>query len=192
VKSEKLKAKRLGVLSTARRCARSVLYFSFFTFSFSLFTAVSAQDDDDAPPPLKIVTKEERAKLGGESDLKVRTKLAVEMMKLRIDEAERLNGTENFDGMFRELGHFRGLLDYTLGFLAQQDAKQNKTLDNYKRLELFLRAAAPRLETIRRDLPLRYEDYVRELLIYIRDARRKAIEPLFSDTVLPKGDKSEK
>ena len=159
--------------------------FSLFTIHCSLFTAVSAQDDDLAPPPLKIVTKEDRTKLDSEVDPKAKTKLAVEMLKLRIDAAEKLNAKEDFAGMFRELGHFRGLLDYTLVFLAQQDAKQNKSLDNYKRFELCLRAVAPRLETIRGDLPLRYEDYVRGLLIYIREARRKAIEPLFSDTVLP-------
>ncbi len=173
------------------RYALIVVYFSLFTFSFSLLS-VSAQEDETAPPPLKIVTKEERAKLDGELDLKARTKLAVEMMKFRIGAAEKLFATEDFDGMFRDLGHFRGLLDYTLGFLEKEDAKLNKTLDNYKRVELTLRSVTPRLETIRRDLPLRYEDYVRELLIYIRDARTKAIEPLFSDTVLPEGGKSEK
>ena len=114
------------------------------------------------------------------------------MMKLRIDSAEKLNSSEDFDGVFSELGHFRGLLDFTLGFLEKQDAKQNKTLDSYKRLEISLRAVAPRIEAIRREVPLRYEDYIREFLIYIRDARRKAMEPLFSDTVLPAEGKNEK
>ncbi len=173
----------------ASRFVPTALFLSLFTVHFSLSTAL-AQDDELAPPPLKIVTKKERAKLDGEPDINTRTKIAVEMMKSRIDAAEKLNATDDFDGMFRELGHFRGLLDYTLDFLEKQDAKQNKTLDNYKRFEISLRAVAPRIETIRRELPLRYEDYVRELLIYIRDARRKASEPLFSDTVIP--EKNEK
>lgn len=113
------------------------------------------------------------------------------MMKLRIDEAEKLNVSEDFDGVFREFGHFRGLLDYTLAFLEPLDTKQNRTLDNYKRLELCLRAAAPRIEAIRRELPMRYEDYTSELLIYIRDARRKINDSMFSDTVIPNGGKSE-
>ena len=163
-----------------------------FTFHFSLFTAASAQDDDLAPPPLKIITKEERTKLDAEVDLKTRTKLAVELMKSRIDTAEKLNTSGDFDALFRELGDFRGLLDYSLAFLQRENAKDNKSLDNYKRLEISLRAVTPRIETIRRDLPVQYEEYVRELLIYIRDARSKASEPLFGNTVLPNEGKGEK
>ena len=37
--------------------------------------------------------------------------------------------------MFTELGHFAGLLDYSLGYLAKQNADDKKTLDGYKRLE---------------------------------------------------------
>jgi len=166
------------------RYALMLLAFSLFTINCSLI-AVSAQEDDAAPPPVKVITKEDRTKLDAVADLKVRTKLAVDMLKLKVDTVEKLDAKEDFDGVFSELGRFRGLLDYTIGFLQKQDAKQNKTLDNYKRLELFLRSAAPRLEVIRRDLPLRYDEYVREFQIYIRDARRKVIEPLFGDTVLP-------
>jgi len=167
------------------RHAVMLLSFSLFIITCSLI-AVSAQDDNDSvPPPVKVISKEDRAKLDAVADLKVRTKLAVDMLKLRVDAVEKLGAKEDFDGVFSELGKFRGLLDYTIGYLQKQDAKQNKTLDNYKRLELFLRSAAPRLEVIRRDLPLRYDEYVREFQIYIRDARRKVIEPLFGDTVPP-------
>ena len=106
-------------------------------------------------------------------------------MRGRIDAAEKRNAASDFDGIFRELGYFRAVLDYSIEFLRKQDLKENRSLDNYKRLELCLRAATPRIETIRRELPLRYEEYVRNLLDYVRDARTKAIEPLFSDTVLP-------
>ena len=159
--------------------------FALFTIHFSLFTAASAQDDDLAPPPLKAITKDERTRLEATPDMKARTKLVVELMKSRIDAAEKLNTSGDFDGLFRELGGFRGLLDYSLAFLQKQNLNENKSLDNYKRLEISLRAVTPRLETIRRELPMRYEDYVRELLIYVRDSRTKAIEPLFSNTVTP-------
>ena len=43
----------------------------------------------------------------------------------------------------------------------------------------------PRLELIRRDMPERYEYYVRRLLKTVRDTRAKAVEPFFSSTVLP-------
>ena len=158
----------------------------------SLVTPVAAQEDDPAPPPVKFVSKDERARLDGETELRTKTKLAVNMLNVSIDTAEKLSTTEDFDGMFRELGHFRGLLEYTLRFLQQQDAKLDKTLDSYKRLEIFLRGVAIQLETIRRELPLRYDDYVRELAVFVRDARRKALEPLFGDTVVPAEVKNEK
>jgi hypothetical protein len=106
-------------------------------------------------------------------------------MNLRLTVAEKLNSAQDLDGFYRELGLFRGLLDYTLVFLATHSRNDKKTLDNYKRLEISLRGFIPRLETIHRDIPLQYEDYVRELLKYLRQARTKAVEPLFSDTVIP-------
>ena len=172
-------------MGNAGRYSRIVFCFSLFTIHFSLFTAVSAQDDEPAPPPLKNITKEDRKRLDSVIDLKNRTKLATDMMRSRIDAAEKRNTANDFDGIFRELGYFRGLLDYSLAFLEKQDLGENKSLDNYKRFELSLRAVLPRIETIRRELPLRYEEYVRELITYIREARNKAIEPLFDDTVLP-------
>jgi len=106
-------------------------------------------------------------------------------MGARLTEAERLNSTGDFDGMFRELGGFHGLMDNSLGYLQERDVGSGKVLDNFKRIEIGLRGFAPRIEAIRRDLPLRYEGYLNKLLKYVRDARSKAIEPLFADTVLP-------
>jgi hypothetical protein len=47
-----------------------------------------------------------------------------------------------------------------------------------------LRSYTPRLELIRRDLPIKYEYYVRVLIKVLREARARAIDPLFDDTVL--------
>jgi hypothetical protein len=38
---------------------------------------------------------------------------------------------------------------------------------------------------MRRAMPSRYGFYVQKLIRIVRDARTKAIEPLFDDTVLP-------
>jgi hypothetical protein len=138
-----------------------------------------------APPPLKFVAKEEQSKLDAEPDMKDRTKLAIGMMNARMEEAEKLNTAEQFDSMFTELGHFGGLLDYTLKYLGSQDADSKKTLNNYKRLEISIRGFLNRLEIIRRDLPIKYEKYVRDLSRYLRSARTKALDPQFGDTVLP-------
>ena len=168
------------------RPVRIFIYLSLFTFHFSLLT-INAQDDptDLAPPPLRTVSKDEKALLNEQSDIKVHTKLALAMMNSRLTHAEILNTNSDFEGMFRELGGFHGLLDNTLDFLGKHDTNSGKVLDNYKRLEIGLRAFTPRLEAIRRDLSLRYEDYVRQLVKYVREARTRAVEPLFSDTVVP-------
>ena len=149
----------------------------------------NAQTDDDfetAPPPLKYVSKQDKALLDSEANPKDRTKTALSLMDARLDDAEKLNAAENFNAMFSELGHFAGLLDNSLNFLSRQpDDKKN--LDNYKRLEIGIRRFMGRLEVVRRELPLRYEKYVRDLIKYLRVSRSRALEPQFSDTVLPQG-----
>ncbi len=179
---------KIGTASHLVSLQRTLLsVFLLFTFYFLLAAATAtAQDDPDlAPPPVRTVTKDERSKLDSTNDIKTRTKFALEMMNTHVLAAEQLNGNADFDGMFRELGGFQGLLDNSLDYLRVHDNNSNKILDNFKKLEIGMRAFGPRLEAIRRDLPTRYEDYVRTLLLYLRDARSRAMEPMFSDTVVP-------
>jgi hypothetical protein len=162
--------------------------FLLFTFAFFLFTwNCPAQEDpfELAPPPLKFVSKDDKIRLESMVDLKAKTKLAVELMNDRIDNSEKANSDRDYDGLFRELGRFRGLVDYTLGYLGRGDQNDKRVLDSYKRLEISLRAFTARIEVIRRELPIKYEEYPRDLMKYLRDARTKALEPQFSDTVVP-------
>jgi hypothetical protein len=179
VKSKKLKVKIRGVLAS---------YFAFLllTFAFMLVQPAAAQDDppDTAPPPLKIVSKDERQKLAAEDDIKDRTNLALQMMNIRLGTAEKHSANKDFDAMFRELGFFHGLVDDSVTFLEKRDAGNKKVLDTFKKLEMGLRGFIPRLETVRRELPLRYEDYVRHLMKFVREARARAIDPMFSDNVV--------
>lgn len=160
----------------------------FLGIQCSLFTAASAQDDDLAPPPLRTVTKDERTSLEAQSDAKGRTRLALTYMNEHLTAAEALNSKLAYDEMFRELGGFQGLADNTLLYLTARDKNSNKVLDNLKRFEIGLRQFMPRLEAIHRELPFKYEDYVRRLLAYVRNARTKALDPLFSDTVIKAGE----
>ena len=86
--------------------------------------------------------------------------------------------------MFTELGGFQGLLDNTLEFLIRGDNDSDRVLNNLKRFEIGLRGFVPRIEVVRRELPVRYEPYVRSVIRYIRDARSKALEPLFGEPQL--------
>jgi hypothetical protein len=162
-----------------------LLPISFSLFPFAL--AASAQDDppETAAPPIKIISKDEQTRLDAKTDIKDRTKLSIEMMNARIASAEKLAIARDFEGMYVELGFFHGLMDDALGFLNKRDNGSGKVLDNFKRLEIALRALAPKIEVMRRELPLRFDPYVRRLMGYLRQARAKATDSLFDDTVLP-------
>ena len=153
-------------------------------------TSVSAQgqpeiDDDVAPPPLKILSQDEKSKLGAEVEVKRRTKLALDFMEARLKQAETFHAAQSYDDMFAQLGAFNGLMDNMLEFLTKGDRDSGKVLNNFKRFEIGLRGFTPRLQVIHHDVPTRYERYVRNLIRHLRAARTKAIEPLFDDTVVP-------
>ncbi len=155
---------------------------------FAMSIAGTAQgiiEDDIAPPPLRLLDQREKEKLSAEIDVKRRTKLALELMDIRLKQAESFDAGDNFDQMLVQLGGFHGLMDNMLAFLNSSDKDSGKVLNNFKRFEIGLRYFTPRLELIRRDMPLRYEFYVRTLIKYLRAARTKAIEPLFDDSVVP-------
>lgn len=143
---------------------------------------------DTAPPPLKFVSKDEAKQLEAEADAKKRTKLALDLMEIRLKKAETFNSQEQYSEMFAELGGFHALMDKILDFLNSRDNSGGKILGNFKRVEMSLRAFLPRLEIIRRDLPVRYEFYVRDLAKNVRQARAKAMEPFFGDSVVKDHD----
>ncbi len=170
---------------------RSTMLLASFCLLILSFGVVSAQAQDDppglAPPPLKQISKSEKDQLAAETNIKDHTKLALELMALRLKKAEELSAGEVFDDMFTELGGFHAIMDNTLAFLIKGNTNNGKVLNNIKRFEIGLRAFMPRLETLRRESPTKYETYVRNLIKYLRDARSKAIEPFFGTSVVPDG-----
>jgi hypothetical protein len=140
-----------------------------------------------APPPLKILSKEEKSALDASSDLKDRTKLSLELMEARLKKAEELNTDERYNALLSELGGFQALMDDALKYLNRNDDGRGKVMNTFKKFEMSLRAFTPRLELIRREMPERFEYHVRKILIFLRDTRSKAVEPLFSNTVVPSG-----
>ena len=159
-----------------------------------LYTAVLAvcllipvraqQPDDSAPPPLKMLSKTERTQLKDEVKPKNRTSLALELMNARLRSAEKYSTDENYSLMYAELGGFQALMDNTLAFLLRSDSDEGKQLNSLKKFEIGLRSFAPRIEAIRRDLPSNFEPYVKDLIRYVSEAREKAMQPFFSDTVI--------
>ncbi len=159
-----------------------------FTFSFTFASTVSAQEPsslDTAPPPLKILSKGEKEQLESEKDIKERTKLALILMEARLKKAEDLDMKDQFTEMYDELGKFHALMDYTFNFLYRSDDGSRKVLNNFKRFEIGIRSYVPRIEVVRRNLPIRYESYLRSLIKQIRDTRGKAVDAFFDDSVVP-------
>ena len=140
---------------------------------------------DVAPPPLKIISKEERSRLEAQSDPKKRTALSLEIGEMHMASAEADYSKGDFDSMYKELGIFQGVIENCLDFLVKNDTGSGKMLNSFKKLEIGLRSYAPRIENIRRDVPLNYEPYLRTLIKNLREARTKAVEPFFGTTVVP-------
>src|SRR5215204_2987075 len=72
-----------------------------FSLCFCLNTRAQEEGDENvpenlAPPALKIISKEEKSALAGLTDVKNRTKLALDLMEVRLKKAEELNTQESF------------------------------------------------------------------------------------------------
>lgn len=168
-------------------CARLVV---LLLLSNCLLSAASAQDDDKpkdlVPPPLAVVSKGEKEQLEAQTDIKKRTELAVELMDARLIKATEFSSKNQYKESLDELGGFQALLRNAFNFLKRNDNGSKKVLNNFKRFEITLRGFIPRLEIIRREMPVKYGYHVRNLMKFVREARADAVEPLFDDTVVGK------
>ena len=157
------------------------LYFCVIAIFAAAVPAQELIPSDAAPPPLKLLSKSEKDQLSSAKDVKDRTKTSLELMDARVKIAEQYLPQERLEMVFRELGGFHALVDDALAYLTTSDSNKKKVLDNFKRFELGLRAFNLRLELIRREMPPQREYYLRLLLREMREARARAVEPLFGD-----------
>lgn len=163
-----------------------------FTFCFLLAIPASAQYEEEeipkgiVPPPLNVISKDERKQLNAETKMKKRTKLALDLMNARLLKSESLLKEADYQNSLDQIGKFQGLLINTLKFLKQNQSRRG-VHKNFKRFEINLRKFMPRLELIRREMPYKYGWHVKKMLFFVREARTKALNPLFEDTVLPEG-----
>jgi len=163
----------------------TLLLVSLSVINFGQGASAQGENEytDAAPPPVLAMSKGEQGQLASKNDVKDRTKLALDLMNARLTRAEELNAKGDFAQMYTELGGFHALMDNALDFLIDINKRRGGGLDNFKRFEMGLRAFAPRIGVIRRELPLEYDPYIKSLIRYLRDARTKAVEPLFGEAV---------
>lgn len=183
--------------NTASACAPAAAARAFFFAALLACACVEAagqpQDaaqrpavPDAAPPPMRYLPDETRAKLAAEgNDLKDRTKLSIELAEARLDSAVALAAADRFDAATLELGVYEAIVQDAVAFLKSTGKTSNKVRDLFKRLELSLRSHVPRIETLRRGLPSQHAVHAQATLDFVRDARSSALDSFFADSVIP-------
>lgn len=137
-----------------------------------------------APPPVKLFTKEDRARVAAAKDDKARLRITIEIAETHLTDAERNSNGEDFDAASASLGKYHALVEDALSFLGSKSRDENRTRDLYKRLELALRRHGPRLVSIRRVTPLEYAVWVKQLEEFARKGRTEALNSFYGNTVL--------
>lgn len=140
--------------------------------------------DITAPPPMKFLSSGEKAQLSPVTDPKERTRISLELAEAHLRHAEDATFTRSYDPASAALGRYQAIIEDALRFIKGIDTSSKKMRDLIKRLELTLRAHVSRIEAIRRDTPFEYAVNVKSVLEYTRDARTRALDTFFGNTVV--------
>jgi hypothetical protein len=153
--------------------------------------ALKAQDSRSpqhtAPPPLKIITRAERAHLNEAKDEKARVKLTIELAETHLANVETQTTQQQYDAAAAEAGMYWALFEDVLRFMKRAERDNNKKRDLYKRLELALRAHGTRLNAVRRTTPSEYAVWIKELEDFARSSRTEALNSFYGHTVIRDG-----
>ena len=136
-----------------------------------------------APPPLKLITKEDRGQLEQSKDLKQRLRVTIELAGVHLTKAEQLTNQTEYDAASAEVGMYQALIEDALTNLSSQKQNVNKTRDLYKRLELALRSDGPRLTAMRRITPLEFAVWIKKVEDFARAGRTEALNSFYGHTV---------
>lgn len=163
------------------QCVMSLVIAAFFS-------TASAQDprppDDTAPPPLRTISREERALIDAERDSKDRIKLTLVLATAHLTTTETETTRQEYEKAAAAAGRYWALLEDAFAFLKPMKSDSNKTRDLYKRVELTLRAHGPRLATIRRTTPVEYSVWIKEIEDLARKGRTEALNSFYGHTVV--------
>lgn len=143
-----------------------------------------------APPPVKIISKQERAQIDSADDSKARIRTTMDLAAMRITRAEQLAKQGQYDDALTEVGSYEALIQDSLDFLKAMKRDSNKTRDLCKRVELALRGHGPRLTTMRRETPLEFAVWIKKVEEFARAARTEVLNTFYGHTVVREPDKS--
>jgi len=168
-----------------RRITLSALLLSM---ALVLVPSVCAQDPQPtplpAPPPFKMIVKDERDQIERTKDSSDRLKLIINFSAAHLTVAEQHTASENFEAASTEIGMYHALMENALEFLSTFKRDSNKTRDLYKRLELALRAHGPRLTAMRRTTPLEFAVWIKKVEDFARAGRTEALNSFYGHTVV--------
>ncbi|HEY6217724.1 MAG TPA: hypothetical protein VIW74_13740, partial [Pyrinomonadaceae bacterium] len=138
-----------------------------------------------APPPFKMIVKEERTAIEGvTNDPQKRLKMTIEFAEGHLLAAEQHTARQNYEAASTEVGMYHALIENALQFLSTFKRDSNKTRDLYKRLELALRSDGPRLTSMRRTTPLEFAVWIKQVEDFARQGRTEALNSFYGHTVL--------
>ena len=167
--------------------------------AFVFVPSVYAQDAQPsptplmAPPPFKMIVKDERVQIeAATTDASRRLKLTIQFATAHLTVAEQHTAQGNFEAAQTEVGMYHALLENARAYMITFKRDSGKTRDLYKRLELALRAHGPRLTAMRRITPLEFAVWIKQVEDYAREGRTEALNSFYGHTVIsePKKDKN--
>lgn len=142
------------------------------------------QKHDTAPPPLRTISRAERAQIDAEKNSKDRVKLTIELANVHLATAETETAKQDYENAAAGAGRYWALMEDAFAFLKTMKVDSNKTRDLYKRVELTLRAHGPRLATIRRSTPIEYSVWIKDIEDSARRGRTEALNSFYGHTVV--------
>jgi hypothetical protein len=137
-----------------------------------------------APPPMRVVSREERSQLMAAKDPKARLKLSIDLTLNRLTRVEDFSSRKEFDRASEQLGGYLGLIDDVRAFCGGMNREKGSTRDLYRHLEIALRAHIPRLAVVRRTTPAAYAIHLKAAEEYVRETRADALDSFYGHSVL--------
>lgn len=167
--------------------------------AFVFLPSVCAQDAQPsptplmAPPPFKMIVKEERSQIEANTrEPSKRLKVTIDFAAAHLTVAEQHTAQGNFEAAQSEVGMYHALIENVREFMSTFRRDSNKTRDLYKKLELALRAHGPRLTAMRRTTPLEFAIWIKQVEDYAREGRTEALNSFYGHTVVSEPKKTDK
>ena len=179
------------------KAQRGIAFSAHLLFvAFVLVPSVCAQEPQPtplpAPPPFKMIVKDERTQIEQTKDSSDRLKLIINFSAAHLTVAEQHTSQGNYEAASTEVGMYHALIENALAFLSTFKRDSNKTRDLYKRLELALRGHGPRLTAMRRVTPIEFAVWIKKVEDFARAGRTEALNSFYGHTVVRERESQKK